>query len=87
MTSENTEPNGTLPHRYAYSLILADCCFVTLFGAHVVATNLPAYARVAGVGAFTIGLLITIYHLAELVAKPAVGVLADRRGMKAVLRA
>lgn len=87
MTSRNTERDSMLPRRYGYLLILAACGFVTSFGAHVVATNLPAYARVAGVGAFTIGLLIAIYDFAELFAKPAAGVLADRRGMKAVLLA
>lgn len=59
--------------------------FVTSFGAHVVATNLPTYAETVGAGAFTIGLLIAIYDFAELFAKPAAGVVADRRGMKPVL--
>ncbi len=59
--------------------------FVTSFGAHVVATNLPTYAETVGAGAFTIGLLIAVYDFAELFAKPAAGVVADRRGMKRVL--
>ena len=59
--------------------------FVTSFGAHVVATNLPTYAETVGAGAFTIGLLIAVYDFAELFAKPAAGVIADRSGMKPVL--
>lgn len=59
--------------------------FVTSFGAHIVATNLPTYARAVGAGAFTIGLLIAVYDFAELFAKPAAGFVADRRGMKLML--
>lgn len=66
-------------------VILATCGFVTSFGAHIVATNLPSYAEIVGVGAFTIGLLIAVYDFAEIFAKPLAGLLADRRGMKATL--
>jgi MFS family permease len=71
--------------RYYHLSILALSGFVTSFGAHIVATNLPSYAEVAGVGALMIGLLIAIYDLAELFAKPFAGFVADRRGMKATL--
>jgi MFS transporter, ACDE family, multidrug resistance protein len=66
-------------------VILATCGFVTSFGAHIVATNLPSYAEIVGVGAFTIGVLIAVYDFAEVFAKPLAGLLADRRGMKATL--
>lgn len=66
-------------------VILATSGFVTSFGAHIVATNLPSYAEIVGVGAFTIGVLIAVYDFAEVFAKPLAGVLADRRGMKATL--
>ncbi len=66
-------------------LVLALCGFVTSFGAHIVATNLPAYAATVGAGALTIGVLIAVYDFAELFAKPAAGFLADRRGMKLTL--
>jgi MFS family permease len=66
-------------------LILAICGFVTSFGAHVVATNLPSYAETVGAGALVIGLLIAVYDFAEVFAKPAAGLLADRRGMRLVL--
>lgn len=71
--------------RYFYLVILALSGFVTSFGAHIVATNLPAYAQTVGVGAFMIGLLIAVYDFAELFAKPTAGFIADRRGMKLTL--
>lgn len=68
-------------------VILGFVAFVTSFGAHVVAVNLPVYARQVGVGTFMIGLLIAVYDFAELGAKPVFGVVADRRGMKATMLA
>ena len=56
--------------------------FVTSFGAHVVAVNLPVYARQTGIGLAMIGLLIAVYDLAEVVAKPLFGFLADKTGMR-----
>jgi MFS family permease len=71
--------------RYYYLSILALSGFVTSFGAHIVATNLPTYAEATGAGALMIGLLIGIYDLAELFAKPFAGFVADQRGMKGTL--
>lgn len=71
--------------RYWYLIILALSGFVTSFGAHIVATNLPSYAETVGVGALMIGLLIGVYDFAELFAKPFAGFVADRRGMKLTL--
>jgi MFS family permease len=68
-------------------LILGFVGFVTAFGAHIVAVNLPVYAEQVGVGVAIIGLLIAIYDLAEIVAKPLFGALADRRGMKQTMLA
>jgi MFS family permease len=79
--------NAPLPARYWYLGILALCGFVTSFGAHIVATNLPAYAEMVGAGAFMIGLLIGVYDFAELFAKPVSGFIADRRGTKLTLLA
>ena len=73
--------------RYGYLFILALCGFVTSFGAHIVATNLPPYAEAIGAGALVIGLLIAVYDFAELFAKPLAGFIADRRGMKLTLLA
>lgn len=78
---------GRVGVRYWILGILALSGFVTSFGAHIVATNLPSYAEVVGIGAFTIGLLIAVYDFAELFAKPAAGFVADRYGMKRMLLA
>ncbi len=71
--------------RYWVLMILAMAGFVTSFGAHIVATNLPYYADRVGFGALMIGLLIAVYDFAELLAKPMSGFVADRRGMKLML--
>jgi MFS family permease len=68
--------------RLWYALVLGFVGFVTSFGAHIVAVNLPTYAEQVGVGVAVIGLLIAVYDLAEIIAKPLFGALADRRGMK-----
>lgn len=68
-------------------IILGFVAFVTSFGAHVVAVNLPAYAAQVGVGVAMIGLLIAAYDAAEVVAKPIFGAIADRRGMKQTMLA
>lgn len=65
--------------------VLGFVAFVTSFGAHVVAVNLPVYAKQVGAGAFVIGLLIAVYDFAELGAKPVFGFVADRRGTKATM--
>lgn len=70
-----------------FVLILGFVGFVTSFGAHVVAVNLPTYAEQVGVGVAVIGLLIAVYDMAEIVAKPLSGALADRRGMKQTMLA
>ena len=62
--------------------ILGFVGFVTSFGAHIVAVNLPFYAERIGIGLAMIGLLIAAYDLAEIISKPIFGALADRQGMK-----
>jgi len=68
-------------------VILGFVGFVTSFGAHVVAVNLPAYAAQIGVGVAVIGLLIAAYDAAEVIAKPIFGAIADRRGMRQTMLA
>lgn len=67
------------------ALVLGFVGFVTSFGAHVVAVNLPVYARQVGVGLALIGILIAAYDFAEIFAKPVFGWIADRRGLKATM--
>lgn len=66
-------------------LILGLVGFVTSFGAHAVAVNLPSYAARVGAGTFIIGLLIAVYDFAEVLAKPVFGYLADKRGQVVTL--
>lgn len=73
--------------RWWVVLILGFIGFVTSFGAHIVAVNLPIYAEQIGVGVAIIGILIAAYDFAEIVAKPIFGALADRRGMKQTMLA
>ncbi|MDQ3099490.1 MAG: MFS transporter [bacterium] len=65
-----------------FAFILGFVGFVTSFGAHIVAVNLPTYAEKVGVGLGVIGVLIAAYDFAEIVAKPVFGALADKKGMK-----
>ncbi len=73
--------------RYSLLFVLAASGFVTSFGAHIVATNLPSYAESVKVGAVMIGVLIGVYDFAELFAKPIAGWIADRSGRKLTLLA
>lgn len=65
--------------------VLGFVAFVTSFGAHVVAVNLPIYAKQVGAGLAMIGLLIAIYDFAEIIAKPVFGFIADRTGLKSTM--
>ena len=68
-----------------FAFILGFVGFVTSFGAHIVAVNLPEYAQEVGVGVAMIGILIAAYDFAEIIAKPIFGSIADRQGMKRTL--
>src|SRR4030065_609994 len=83
----SSKPDVNPPSRVYIIIILGFVGFVTSFGAHIVAVNLPVYAEQVGVGVAMIGLLIAAYDFAEIVAKPAFGALADRRGMKQTMLA
>lgn len=67
---------------FTIAIILGFVGFVTSFGAHIVAVNLPVYAEQVGIGLAMIGLLIATYDFAEIIAKPIFGILADKEGMK-----
>lgn len=70
-----------------FAFILGFVGFVTSFGAHIVAVNLPFYAEKVGIGLTMIGVLIAVYDFAEILAKPVFGGLGDKKGMKKALLA
>ena len=70
-----------------WAFILGFVGFVTSFGAHIVAVNLPFYAEKVGIGLTMIGVLIAVYDFAEILAKPVFGGLADKKGMKKAMLA
>jgi len=77
---------SSIPGRWTL-LVLGFVAFVTSFGAHVVAVNLPVYAKQVGAGLAMIGVLIAVYDFAEIIAKPVFGYVADRTGMKPTMLA
>lgn len=74
-----------IKHSLLFAFILGFVGFVTSFGAHIVAVNLPEYAKEVGIGVAMIGLLIAAYDFAEIIAKPIFGSIADMQGMKKTL--
>ena len=75
----------TVKFSLLFAFILGFVGFVTSFGAHIVAVNLPEYAKEVGIGVAMIGLLIAAYDFAEIIAKPIFGSIADKQGMKKTL--
>lgn len=59
--------------------------FITAFGAHAVASNLGRYASGRHASLVELGFLLALYDGAEVVLKPAFGIVADRVGPKPVL--
>jgi MFS transporter, DHA1 family, tetracycline resistance protein len=59
--------------------------FVTAFGAHAVAATLGRYASGRHASLVELGVLLALYDGAEVLLKPAFGVLADRIGPRPVL--
>ncbi|MEO7309323.1 MAG: MFS transporter [Chitinophagaceae bacterium] len=70
-----------------WAFVLGFVGFITSFGAHIVAVNLPFYAEKLGIGLTMIGVLIAVYDFAEILAKPVFGGLADKKGMKKAMLA
>jgi MFS transporter, DHA1 family, tetracycline resistance protein len=59
--------------------------FVTAFGAHAIAATLGRYASGRHASLVELGVLLALYDGAEVLLKPAFGVLADRIGPRPVL--
>ena len=59
--------------------------FTDIMGFGLVIPLLPFYAEHFGASAFTVGLLLSIFALCQLLAGPPLGQLSDRIGRKPVL--
>lgn len=59
--------------------------FVTAFGAHSIAAGLGVEHQDIGVSLLSLGLLLAVYDLAEVILKPVFGTLSDRIGVKPVI--
>jgi hypothetical protein len=59
--------------------------FVTAFGAHSVAAGLGVEHQDIGVTLVSLGILLAVYDIAEVILKPVFGTLSDRIGVKPVI--
>jgi len=59
--------------------------FTTAFGAHSIAAGLGAEFDSLGSSLLTLGLLLAVYDVAEVILKPVFGTLSDRIGAKPVI--
>jgi len=65
--------------------ILIFVCFVDMIGLMIIAPLLPFYARNLGAQANTIGYLMSMFAIAQLLASPIWGRVSDRAGRRPVL--
>ena len=59
--------------------------FIDLLGFGIVIPLLPLYAQTFGASGATVGLLITVYSLAQFLCAPVWGRLSDRVGRRRVI--
>jgi Arabinose efflux permease len=59
--------------------------FTTAFGAHGIAAALGAETHRIGLSILTLGILLALYDLAEVILKPVFGSLSDRIGIKPII--
>lgn len=59
--------------------------FTTAFGAHSIAAGLGSEFGSLGTSLLTLGILLAVYDLAEVILKPIFGTLSDRIGSKPVI--
>lgn len=59
--------------------------FVTAFGAHSIAAGLGVDHQNIGVTLMSLGVLLAVYDIAEVILKPVFGTLSDRIGVKPVI--
>jgi MFS family permease len=82
-----SRPAETPAPRATHVVPLYAAGFTTAFGAHSIAAGLGAESGTGGVGLdlLTLGFLLALYDLAEVVLKPVFGSLSDRIGPKPVV--
>lgn len=78
-----TRPSERPPARAVVPLYAAG--FTTAFGAHSVAAGLGAESGRVGLNLLSLGVLLALYDLAEVLLKPLFGSLSDRIGPKPVV--
>lgn len=59
--------------------------FTTAFGAHSIAAGLGSEFEALGSSLLTLGILLAVYDVAEVILKPVFGTLSDRIGAKPVI--
>ncbi|MGO2430983.1 MFS transporter [Glutamicibacter arilaitensis] len=59
--------------------------FTTAFGAHSIAAGLGSEFGSLGTSLLTLGILLAVYDLAEVILKPIFGTLSDRIGSKPII--
>jgi MFS family permease len=59
--------------------------FTTAFGAHSIAAGLGSEFGSLGTSLLTLGILLAVYDLAEVIFKPIFGTLSDRIGSKPII--
>jgi predicted MFS family arabinose efflux permease len=71
--------------RPASRVVLFATVFVDLLGFGIVIPFLPMYAEQLGVGAFGIGLILSVYSLMQFLVAPILGRISDRVGRRPII--
>jgi MFS transporter, DHA1 family, tetracycline resistance protein len=71
--------------RRSSQLILFLTVFIDLLGFGIVIPFLPMFAQRMGVGAAGVGLVLSVYSLAQLISAPILGRISDRVGRRPVI--
>src|SRR5579863_10762515 len=69
----------------APTAVLFATVFVDLLGFGIVIPFLPMYAARRGIGAFKIGMILSIYSLMQFLAAPILGRISDRVGRRPII--
>jgi DHA1 family tetracycline resistance protein-like MFS transporter len=77
-------PPSTIGGRTPLTILFATV-FIDLLGFGIVIPFLPMYAERLGVGAFAIGLILSVYSLMQLIVAPIFGRISDRVGRRPII--